>query len=437
MILKKVLETKTVSVWGLGYLGYTTMLMLQDSGFHIVAYDLNVRSKRLYQGGRLPGREHVAAWTRMGYLPRLERGRVTIAKSPSEMARASHLHFIAMPEDLTIGIVEKLAAIFSQALKHTRTAHLIVFESAFIPWHIEKNFVEKLREKKLLCGRDYFLGAWFRTDWTVERFIGRQDRMPIAGYCRKSAEEMRELFSYLGLTTVELDGLTEAEVYINSTNAIQAMADDFVRQLALGYPSVRMKKLSQQLFENIVLDDCDLTMGTGATKMTYAIDHLTQGSANPGNLTLLKEFQGINISSVLTYAEYIERHGYKSVAILGLTYKGNQKDLTLSPAITLANCLVKKSIRVMLTDPLLTKGEMRGLVPGAEATEFPDRVFSADVLVLSSDHTEYKCFSQNALDRIRKNTKLIIDNYGIWSHFSFGDRIQYHQVGDGSLDLLK
>ena len=41
MDLKSILKTKTVSVWGTGYLGYTTMLRLQNNGFNIVAYDIS------------------------------------------------------------------------------------------------------------------------------------------------------------------------------------------------------------------------------------------------------------------------------------------------------------------------------------------------------------------------------------------------------------
>jgi len=312
-----------------------------------------------------------------------------------------------------------------------------VFESVFVPGNIEKSFASHLKEKKIICSKDYYLGVMFRTDWSIEAFINQKDRMSVAGYCKKSLEAVRGVFDYLGVPTVTFDSLNEAELYANSIGAIQAMASGFIRQLSLGYPSVNIRRVSDLLFKNITLEDCVLNIGTGGERMTFAIDNLIEGSKNPGNLTLLKEFQDINISSVISYAEYIIRHSYKSVAVLGITYKGNQRNLILSPAITLADYLVKNGVRVFLNDPFFSKDEMARIVKGAEIAKFPNGVFSRDVLLLASDHNEYKRLSQSMLNDIKKKTKLVIDNCGIWSHLSFGNKIKYYQVGDGSLNLLK
>lgn len=434
MVLRDILRTKTVSVWGLGYLGYTTILKLQNSGFNVLVYDLNDNQLKRFMSGKYPDKERLAYWSHLGYLPKVDFNKIKVAKGPKELFKSSYLHMIAIPDR---EMLEQLTNIFAQNLKSSRISPLIVFESAFIPGHIESDFVRCLKENGLLCAKDYYLGAIFRTDWSIEAFINQKEKMPIAGYCPKSLEIIRKLFDYLAIPTVELESLKEAEVYINSLNTIQAMVNNFVRQLSLGYPSVNMKKLSKLLFENIKYDDCDLNIGTGGTKMTFALDYLIEGSNNPGALTLLKEFQDINISSVLTYGEYITRHSYKSVVILGLTYKGNQKDLTLSPSIILADYLIKNSVKVYINDPLFTEGEIHKLIKKAKVVDFPDGAFSTDVLVLASDHNEYKYLSQSTLDKIQKKTKLIVDNYGIWLHLSFGKKIKYHQVGDGALNLLK
>jgi UDP-N-acetyl-D-mannosaminuronate dehydrogenase len=442
MILKNILKTKTVSVWGLGYLGYTTMLKLQNSGFNILAYDINANQLKQFLSGKYPIKNQIAAWSRMGYLPKLDYAKIKAVNDPKKLFSSSYLHMIAFPRFHYCGrrnqnLTKQLADIFSKNLKHGRKTPLIIFESAFIPGNIEKYFVEGLRKHNLICSRDYYLGAWFRTDWSIERFIDQKDKMPIGGYCMKSLEAIRKLLGYLGISTVELGSLKEAEIYLNSLNTVQAMAADFIRQLALGYPTVNIKRLSQLLFKNITLENCTLNIGTGGERMTLAADNLIQGSENSRNLTLLKEFQDLSISSVLNYGEYIVRHRYKSVAILGITYQGNQKDFMFAPSVTLADYLVKNSIKVSLNDPSCTKDEMRKLVKKTEVAKFPENVFSTDVLILASAHNEYKYLSQSTLDGISKKTKLIIDNYGIWSHLSFGKRIRYHQVGDGTLNLLK
>lgn len=441
MFLKDVLKTKTVSVWGLGYLGYTTMLKLQDRGFSAVVYDINKKQLELFSNKKYPTADQVASWSQMGYIPKLDYRKIKLADNPKELFRSSCAHFITVPE-YTSGkdrqnTVSRLAAIFAKSLKNSRITPLVIFESASIPGHIEKYFVGPLKEQGLVCSRDYYLGVMFRTDWSVEAFIKQKDKMPIGGYCAKSLEAMRELFGYLDIPAVELASLKEAEIYANSIGVIQAMVGDFIRQLALGYPPVNVKRLSGLLFKNMTLEDCAMNIGTGGTRMTFAVDNLIQGADIPGKMTLLKEFQGVNISSVLNYGEYITKHGYKSVAILGVTYKGNQKDLTLSPAITLADYLVRNSVKVLLNDPFFDKDEIRGLVKGVAVAGFPEEVFLSDVVIVASDHNEYKYLSQAMLDGLKKKTRLVIDNHGIWSRLNFGGKIKYHQVGDGTLNLSK
>lgn len=441
MFLQEILKEKTISVWGLGYLGYTTILKLQDSGFNILAYDFNQTKMKDILTGRYPSKEQIVSWSGMGYAPSPNIKRIKIFPSPDELFKNSRVHFIAIPEHYSVDtkefIVSKLARAFFPYLKSSNLTPLILFEAAYFPGHIEEHFINFLRSKKITCPEKYYLGVWFRTDWKVESFIGEKQKMPIAAFEQKSQHVLCQLFDYLGIPNILLGDLKEAEIYINSINTIQAMANDFFRQLSFGYPSVDIKKVAKFIFENIKLDDCDLNLGTGGTKMTSAIDYLIKGSDNPGYLTLLKEFQDINISSVLNYAEYIIRKGYRKVTILGLTYKGNQKDLTLSPSITLADYLIKNSVQVYFNDPLFTKDEIFKLVKGVKIAEFPNGIFSTDVLILASDHNEYKYLDQSMLDSMPKKTKLIIDNYGIWSDLHFGDKIKYHQVGTGSLELLK
>jgi nucleotide sugar dehydrogenase len=441
MLFENILKNKNASVWGLGYLGYTTMLKLQDGGFNVVAHDLNSAQLELFSSGKYPTAQQRAVWSISGYLPKLDYARIKVAPNLRGMFKDSYLHIIAIPENpknmTADNVASRTAKIFARHLKTSKIAPLVVFKSAFVPGHIERYFVGELKKSGIIVGRNYYLGVLFSTDWSVEAFICGREKMPIAGYSQECLSALKRLAETLRIKTLSLGSIKEAEIYINSTSVIQAMIDDFTRQLSFGYPNINTRKLSEALFKNISLDDCVLNIGTGGTKMTLAIDYLLEGSDNPENMTLLKDFQEINISSVLSYAEYIIRKKYKSVAILGVTYKGNQKDLTLSPSVTLADYLLKNSVQVILNDPFCSKQELKKYVPGAKEVDSLDKVFSTDVLVLASDHNQYKCLTQERLDSLRKNTKLIIDNCATWSHLSFGKKIKYHLVGDGTLNLSR
>ena len=83
MILKNILKTKTVSVWGLGYLGYNTILKLQSRGFNVLVYNLNMKQVRMFLQRKYPGKEHIASWSSSNFLPDLDFDKIKIAKDPS------------------------------------------------------------------------------------------------------------------------------------------------------------------------------------------------------------------------------------------------------------------------------------------------------------------------------------------------------------------
>lgn len=438
-IAQKMLEKKIVSVWGVGYLGYTTILRLQNSGFRVICFDINSAQLEKFRSHCACTKEQEACWSRRGYVPRIDASKVTVSINPRNLFEHSAIHFIAIPEplrDMQKTVVEKFAGYFVKNIGKGRTPPLLIFESVFVPGHIENHFIQPLRRQGFVCGKHYFLGAWFRTDWTIESFIDNKEAMPAAGYCSKSSQVLDEVLSYLDIPVFRFSKIRDGEIYVNAVNTLQAMVNDFVRQLSLGYPSADMRRIAQVLFKNTSLNECQLNIGTGGTKMTLAIDNLIEGSSNSESLTLLREFQNLNISSVLAYGEYIMRHGYKSVTILGLTYRDNQKDIMLSPSMTLADYLIKNSINVSLHDPLFKKEETQKMVKGSRAVSFPKDVFQNDVLIIASNHDEYKYLSQKKLDAFEIKTKLIIDNDGIWSKLDFGKNTRYVQVGDGTFNLL-
>ena len=177
-------------------------------------------------------------------------------------------------------------------------------------------------------------------------------------------------------------------------------------------------------------------MGTGGEKMTFAINYLIDGSTNPGSLGLLKEFQEVNLSSILNYGEYIVKSGYKNVTILGVSSQGDKKELTLSPAISLAEYLLKNNVGVCINDPLFSEADLLRLIKGVKTVVFPNEAFLSEVVIVGSDHFEYFTLSQKVLSKLKKKTKLIIDNYGIWEKLDFGKNTKYYVVGDGSLNIF-
>ncbi len=431
----------TVTVWGLGYLGYTSILKLQANGFSVMASDFDKEHLEQFKKGVYPTQSQIASWSRTNYIPKINWASITVTTDYASLFRSSQVHIIAMPEShpvtATQCITSQLAETFSQQVKKSKNAPLIIFLSAYVPGHIEHHFVLPLKAKKLLCGRHYFLGGLFRTDWNVERFINQTRPMPIGGYCPKSLTVLHDFISTLKIPVLILPSLKEAEIYTNTLNALQAIGEDVIRQLAFAYPSQDIRTVSELLFKHISFEDCSLGLGTGGKRMTFAIDYLLKGSAHPKSLALLGEIQNMSISSVLTYAEYLIRHKVGSVTILGLSSIGSQKDITLSPTITLADYLIKNKINVSANDPLYKPEEIRKLLKGVHYVDFPRQSLSGDAVIVASDHALYRSLRQEMISRLFKSVRLVIDTQGIWRQLQFGKKISYHCPGDGTLNLFK
>lgn len=63
------LNTKRVSVWGVGYLGYTTILRLQENGFCSVVYDFNEDRLDDLKNNLYPEKEQINSWSKRGKIP--------------------------------------------------------------------------------------------------------------------------------------------------------------------------------------------------------------------------------------------------------------------------------------------------------------------------------------------------------------------------------
>ena len=69
----RVLGSKKISVWGLGYLGYTTLLTLQKNGFTATVYDFNQSRLDDLKIAAYPGVEQINGWTKEGKIPQLDK----------------------------------------------------------------------------------------------------------------------------------------------------------------------------------------------------------------------------------------------------------------------------------------------------------------------------------------------------------------------------
>lgn len=425
---ESVLKEKVVSVWGAGYLGYTEILRLQSKGFRVRVLDFTntgFNKEKLKSG--YPTNEQLYCWSENIGVPKLDYGKIKVADMRTIFKSKVHILAFPLVDKNRKNLLSNLSEIFLEH-KHQLKGALIILLSCLKPGFVEKNFIDVLHKDKVDCG----VVSAFRSDWTVDEFLLQKKNMILASNEQDSLAKAALFYRLMGLETCPLKSIQEAELYENAKNVLQYVITTFVNELSFAYPGINVRRIAKNFLDDIELNESHLCIGAGGYKIVSSLQNISEGSKNPNSLTLVKAAQESNLSMVLEYAEIIKANGCKSVTILGISVKGNLKNIELSPSVILAESLNKLGIKIFVDDPLFSTDALCRMLPFAEVIDIGREKVGTDALVLMAKHNKYRYLSQNDINSIiLKNTKFIIDNTGLLKDFKFPKHIKYFLIGAG------
>lgn len=432
-IIEKLLKNKTVSVWGGGYLGYTTIIRLQAAGFIVNLFDFG--KNRIYglQDGSFPNQVQKESWTASGELPVINPARLNICTEANEMF-SSQLHIISFPAVEIKGrnLLVELEQIITKNIDRLKDP-LFIFQSAEIPGTIENGFIKRIEKNSL----DWSYASAFRSDWTVEEFIANTKIQVIAGYDEKSLGKAKKLFDLLKINYIALSSIEEAEIFENARKSVKFVLSAFFNQLALSYPSIDIRKMTNLLIDNINERENFLSIGSLKYQIANSIDHLMSGIKAENYLSILKDAESGNISILFKYADLIRKKGIKTVCIFGISSKNTYKDIRFSPSVILAEYLNKCGIKVVIDDPHYERDEILKIFPFAQYVNIDTDRLESEALFIFRAHENYNFLSQQDLDeKGLSRAQIVIDDVGVFQNFKFSEHTIYHIPGDGNLGRL-
>ncbi|NOX16287.1 MAG: hypothetical protein GXP61_09770, partial [Epsilonproteobacteria bacterium] len=168
------LKSKKISIWGIGYLGYTTVLRLQKNGFYAMVYDFNESRLDDLVKNDYPNKEQLNGWSKNGKVPILNFDKLEIVKDNSRLFD-NHIHIISFPNHDNFNYLA-LAKLFIRNRDKLENS-LIIFQSAGIPKTIERDFCKIFKEYNL----NIEVSTVFRSDWIVEDFFNKNFKRIISG----------------------------------------------------------------------------------------------------------------------------------------------------------------------------------------------------------------------------------------------------------------
>jgi UDP-N-acetyl-D-mannosaminuronate dehydrogenase len=421
-----VMSNKIVSVWGVGYLGYTTLLILQKSGFSATIYDFDESRLQGILDKTYPNREQLNSWTKYGKVPKPDLNYLKIANEPKSLFE-SRVHIISFPNsgDTNYALLAKQFIQNRNKLKNS----LIIFQSAGVPNDIELNFCRTLLKSNIRIN----VTTVFRSDWTIEELTNKTNQRIVSANNNVSLKRLEIFLELLNLSPTYIGSVKEAEVYENAKNALDYTVTAFFNQLSLSYPGIDMNNIAKNILNKFDHSNASLGVNGVDYKSEQSIDNLVAGGSG-NDLLILKEANNTNISFLYYYVDLLKSKGINSITMFGLSSYNNLKDFRFSPSILLAEHLNKEGIKIYVHDDNFTEDELLKILPFSEFININIQSIKTDVVLIMSLSSSYVFLTQEDIKNMGLyKVKYIIDNTGFFKNYTYDKDVTYHHLCDGNL----
>jgi len=350
-----------VSIFGLGYVGTTSMACLANLGHEIIGVDIDNKKIELINSGKSP----VAGTNLELYIKKARKnGMVSATNNYVNAVMDSDISLITVGTPVLNNGVVKLNSVYSvfndigEGIKNKNEYHVIVLRSTVPPGTTRKGFciIENVSGKKL--GYDFggcMNPEFMREGKSVEDFynppfivIGESDK--------KSGDVNAKLYKGINSEFIRTE-IEIAEMLKYVCNSFHALKISFTNEI--GRISKNYKIDSRKIMDIFVKDDV-LNISSAYLRPGFAFG----GSCLPKDIraiTNLGKEKGIRVPVLeaiwnsnndhINYAvEKIKHMRGKNIGILGLTFKEGVDDLRESQVINLVLKLIELGYNVKLFD---------------------------------------------------------------------------------------
>jgi GDP-mannose 6-dehydrogenase len=418
---------KSISIFGLGYVGAVTAACFASRGNRIIGVDPNpMKVERIGSGmspiveAGIP--EMIAAAHRAGLISATHDAALAVAHSEISFISVGTPSLRNGKLDLTH--IRKVCADIGRALRTKDSYHWIVVRSTVLPGTTESEVVpaiEAASGKKagrdfLVCFNPEFLregtavADFFNPPFTV---IGADDPF--------QAAPIRELYSFLPARLYEAE-IQAAEMIKYTCNAFHALKIAFANEVGTICNSVGIDpRTVAEIFKSDVrlnISPAYLTPGFAfggsclpkdLRALTYRLKELDL------KLPLLESILPSNTEHIDRAAETILSLSKRRIGVLGLSFKPGTDDLRESPVVYLVKKLIAEGCDVQIWDANVALGQLIGSNREFIETYIPHIgtllrddikkvVDHADVVVIGTN-----CVERDELAKLMRDHQQLID----------------------------
>ncbi len=408
-----------ISVIGTGYVGLVTGACFAEFGLNVLCMDRDQERIESLEKGQVPFFEPGLSEL---VTKNFNAGRLRFTSDLTKAVDEALVIFIAVgtpsrPDgSADLSFVDEVARSIGQRM----TGYKIVVNKSTVPVGTAGR-VRKVIEENQARPQNFGVVSnpeFLREGSAIEDFM-RPNRVVIGADSPESVAIMKDLYRplYLIETPIMVTDIATAEMIKYASNVFLATKISFINEMAnlcekVG-ADVQMVAKGMGLDKRIGSKFLHAGPGFGGScfgKDTAALINI--GSQHGYELRVAKATQEVNVGQRLRMVEKIrEALGGlpgKAVGLLGVAFKPNTDDIRDSPALEIADSLMKEGCRVQAYDPEALDASMKAfpnLIPCQDAYQAVEGV---DAIVLA---TEWNLFRNLDLKRMYEsvNTPIFID----------------------------
>lgn len=408
-----------ICVVGSGYVGLVTGACLADFGMTVTGVDKDVAKIAALERGEIPiyepGLEEIVE-------KNVKAGRLTFTTDLAPAIREARAVFIAvgtppLPDGRAdLSFVRQVA----EAIGENLNGYKVVITKSTVPVGTGQ-MVEKVVRERSGGSHEFAVVSnpeFLREGCALEDFY-RPDRVVIGARSERAVQVMLDIYAPLKAAGVPfvIANVESAEMIKYASNGFLAAKITFVNEIA-------------ELCERVGADVELVARGMGLdNRINPKFLHPGPGyggSCFPKDtlaVAQIAEEHGMRfeiIDAVLSANERVRQRmvpkidaafgglAGKTVALLGLAFKGDTDDMRESPAIPIVEGLVAAGARVRAYDPAAMEQAKQVLPPIAYCTDPYDAARGADGLVIATEWNQFRALEFDRLQQLLRQP-LIVD----------------------------
>jgi len=332
---------KRVGVWGLGYIGFSSIAHFAKEGVLCIGTDiLSHRVEAVNQGKATT--PNLNFW--LGF-DTAQLARDGIKKATTDWKELIKediaVHLITIPtemdgkpyHDILIDVINKLSE-----YKNIKTEQppLVIVESTLTPTVTDNIVIPTFEKNGLKVGKDILLGIAPRRDWFTSPDKGLKHLPRVVGGTNKETTKlMSEVLSIICDKVIEAQDHKHAAIVKSIENAFRQLDITFANQLSLAYPDMNITEVLKMVGTKWNVETYHPSFGTGG----YCLDGNEWIITKEKGIINFKQIKDIkNNSEVLSYNNRAKTTQFKKITKVSkrtsetLTFNitGNHK-ITVTP----------------------------------------------------------------------------------------------------------